>query len=120
MLYDDLVKRFPEDTIVQFSCLPTVNAQLALGRNDPSRAIETLQAAVPYELGSQSIATLYPAYVRGPAYLAAHQGNEAAAEFQKISDHRGRATKTLPLATQIMPPGEHFRFAPSFFRSLLG
>jgi hypothetical protein len=32
---------------------------------------------------------LYPAYVRGLAYLAAHQGAEAAREFQKILDHRG-------------------------------
>jgi cytochrome c-type biogenesis protein CcmH/NrfG len=32
---------------------------------------------------------LYPIYVRGEAYLAAHQGGEAAAEFQKILDHRG-------------------------------
>jgi Tfp pilus assembly protein PilF len=27
--------------------------------------------------------------VRGEAYLAAHQGREAATEFQKILDHRG-------------------------------
>jgi hypothetical protein len=27
--------------------------------------------------------------VRGQAYVAAHQGVEAAAEFQKILDHRG-------------------------------
>ena len=32
---------------------------------------------------------MYPVYVRGEAYLAAHQGKEAAAEFQKILDHRG-------------------------------
>ena len=32
---------------------------------------------------------MYPIYVRGEAYLAAHQGKEAAAEFQKILDHRG-------------------------------
>ena len=32
---------------------------------------------------------LYPVYVRGEAYLAAHQGGEAAAEFRKILDHRG-------------------------------
>jgi Tfp pilus assembly protein PilF len=37
-------------------------------------------------LGSSN---LYPAYVRGLAYLAAHQGRDAAAEFQKILDHRG-------------------------------
>jgi serine/threonine protein kinase/tetratricopeptide (TPR) repeat protein len=86
-LADDLARRFPEDTIVQFICLPALRAKLALLRNDTSKAIEVLQAAVPYELGRA--ASLYPAYVRGEAYLAAHQGSEAAAEFQKILDHRG-------------------------------
>ena len=28
-------------------------------------------------------------YVRGEVYLAAHQGADAAVEFQKILDHRG-------------------------------
>jgi Tfp pilus assembly protein PilF len=32
---------------------------------------------------------MYAVYVRGEAYLAAHQGEQAAAEFQKILDHRG-------------------------------
>src|SRR5262252_3791617 len=32
---------------------------------------------------------LFPVFVRGQAYLAAHQGNTAAAEFQTILDHRG-------------------------------
>jgi eukaryotic-like serine/threonine-protein kinase len=86
-LTDDLGKRFPEDTVVQFAYLPTLNAHIALNRNDPSKAIEILQAAVPYELGRA--ASLYPAYVRGQAFLAARQGSEAAAEFQKILDHRG-------------------------------
>ena len=90
-LADDLAKRFPEDTIVQFLYLPTIYAQLALGRNDASKAIEALQAAAPYELGSPGSigAGLYPVYVRGEAYLVAHQGSEAATEFQKILDHRG-------------------------------
>ena len=84
---DDLGNRFPEHTIVQSSYLPTLRAQLALSRNDPSRAIEVLQAAAPYELSSSG--PLYPVYVRGESYLAAHRGKEAAAEFQKILDHRG-------------------------------
>ena len=50
-LADDLGKRFPEATLVQFAYLPTLHAQLALSRNDSSKAIEVLQAAVPYELG---------------------------------------------------------------------
>jgi predicted Zn-dependent protease len=92
-LADDLGKRFPEDTIVQFNYLPTIHAQFALERNDTSRAIEALQAATPYELGLPGTGSftpgLYPVYVRGDAYLAAHQGIEAAAEFQKILGHHG-------------------------------
>jgi len=86
-LADDLGKRFPEDTIAQVNFLPTLHAQIALSRNDISKAIEALQTAVPYELGASGV--LYPVFVRGEAYLAAHQGKEAAAEFQKILDHRG-------------------------------
>jgi tetratricopeptide (TPR) repeat protein len=40
-------------------------------------------------LGNVGDFSLFPIYVRGEAYLAAHQGKEAAAEFQKILDHRG-------------------------------
>jgi eukaryotic-like serine/threonine-protein kinase len=86
-LADDFAKRFPEATKVRFIWLPTINAQLALNRNDPLRAIELLQTGAPVELGS--IGGLYPVYLRGEAYLAAHQGSEAAAEFQKIIDYRG-------------------------------
>jgi tetratricopeptide (TPR) repeat protein/class 3 adenylate cyclase len=100
-LADDLAKRFPEDTIVQFNYLPTLHAQLALNHSDPakssgagsSKAIEALQVGTPYELGSPGngafTPALYPVYVRGEAYLAGHQGSEAAAEFQKILDQRG-------------------------------
>ena len=92
-LVDDLGKRFPEDTVVQFNYLPTIHAQLALDGNEASKAIEILQVAAPYELGRPGYSffspSLDPVYVRGEAYLAAHQGSEAAAEFQKILDHRG-------------------------------
>jgi len=90
---DNLAKRFPEDTIVQFNYLPTLHAQLALNHNDSSKAIQALQAAASYELGSEGNGafsfTLHPVYVRGMAFLAGHRGSEAAAEFQKILDHRG-------------------------------
>ena len=88
-LADDLAKRLPEDTFVQFEYVPTIHAQLALARNDPSEAIEALKVNAPYELGDLSFVRLYPVYVQGEAYLAAHRGAEAAAEFQKILDHRG-------------------------------
>ena len=86
-LGDELGKLFPEDTSVQYNYLPTLHAQLAISRNDPAKAIETLQATAPYELSGAG--GLYPVYVRGQAYLAAHQGSEAEAEFQKILNHRG-------------------------------
>ncbi len=91
-LTDDLAKRFPEATYAQFNLLPTLRARLALNKGDVSEAIETLRAATPYDLGrsgNYDWTALYPVYVRGEAYLAGHQGSEAAAEFQKILDHRG-------------------------------
>jgi tetratricopeptide (TPR) repeat protein/predicted Ser/Thr protein kinase len=86
-LADHLAEQFSEDTGVQYCYLPTIRALLALDHNDSSKAIEFLQAVTPYELGTAG--SLYPVYVRGEAYLAAHQGSEAATEFQKVLDHRG-------------------------------
>jgi tetratricopeptide (TPR) repeat protein/predicted Ser/Thr protein kinase len=86
-LTDDLAKRLPEDTKVTFAYNPTLRALLALNHREPSKAVEMLQNSIPYELGTA--ASLYPAYVRGEAYLAARQGREATLEFQKILDHRG-------------------------------
>ena len=94
-LAEALERRLPEDTAVRFSYLPEVRALLALNHGEPAKAIELLQLAVPYELGDPPSSFLgyfgsfYPQYVRGEAYLAAHQGEEAAAEFQMILDHRG-------------------------------
>ena len=93
-LSDDLAKSFPEDTIVRFNYLPTLRARLSIGRSKPRQALDSLQVAAPYELGLPAVGfynwpNLYPVYVRGEAYLAAHKGSEAAAEFQKIVDHRG-------------------------------
>lgn len=89
LLADDLARSYPNDTLVQFNFLPTIRAQIALDRHDPSRAIELLQSAAPYELSDVLAGFLGPVYVRGEAYLMAHKGVEAAGEFQKILDHRG-------------------------------
>jgi tetratricopeptide (TPR) repeat protein len=86
ILTQDLARDFPQDTIVEFVSLPTLRAKLALNRGKSAEAIEALKPALPYELGEWA---LYPAYVRGEAYLAAHQGREAVLEFQKILDHHG-------------------------------
>jgi tetratricopeptide (TPR) repeat protein len=92
-LADDLGKRFPQDTVVQSVWLPTIRAQVETGRKNAARSIELLQTAASYELGMLSTSAtnscLYPVYVRADAYLTAQQGPAAAAEFQKILDHRG-------------------------------
>jgi serine/threonine protein kinase/tetratricopeptide (TPR) repeat protein len=92
-LTDDLAKRYPQDTVVKFNYEPTLRAQLALIKNDSSRAIETLKVATPYELGLPAtgafVPALYPVYVRGTAYLSARKGREAAAEFEKFIHWRG-------------------------------
>jgi tetratricopeptide (TPR) repeat protein len=85
MLTDDLSRRFPENSVVTATYMPTLRALLALKHNEPTQAIALLQTATPYEGG---IGFLRPAYVRGLAFLAAHEGREAAGEFQKIIDHR--------------------------------
>ena len=91
-LASDLSARFPQDTIVQSIYLPEIQAAIDLAQKDPAKAIAALQAAAPYDLGAPTEAinlALYPVYLRGLAYLAAHQGAQAAAEFQKILDHSG-------------------------------
>jgi tetratricopeptide (TPR) repeat protein len=88
----ELDKAFPLDTLVRRYWLPTIQAGVALQRKDPNRAIELLKAASTIELSSITADLtifLCPAYLRGEAYLMLHDGNRAAAEFQKFIDHRG-------------------------------
>ena len=93
-LTDNLAKRFPDDTVVQLNYLPALRAKLAISHSNPQQALDLLAIAGPYELGLPALGfynwpNLYPVYVRGEAYLAAQRGAEAAAEFQRILDHRG-------------------------------
>jgi tetratricopeptide (TPR) repeat protein len=88
-LADNLDQRFPLDTLMQRYTLPTIRAGVALDQNDPRKAIEILEVAMPYEQGGESFGWYYPAYLRGLAYLEARQGQRAAAEFQKMLDHPG-------------------------------
>jgi tetratricopeptide (TPR) repeat protein len=57
-------------------------------RGNPAKAIDLLQPVGPYEL-ARHLGSLYPVYIRGQAYLLLRRGGEAAAEFEKILDHRG-------------------------------
>jgi hypothetical protein len=84
----DLQKRLPEYTPVHFEYLPTLQALAALAHGAPLEAVQRLQLAIPYDFAMPGTAFfahfggLYPAYVRGQAYLAAGRGQEAAAEIQ--------------------------------------
>ncbi len=93
ILADTLNQQFPVDTMMQNYWLPTIRAQIELSHRNPGRAIDILQAAIPYELGIPSDyvgpGNLLPAYVRGRAYLQMNDSQRAAAEFQKILDHPG-------------------------------
>jgi eukaryotic-like serine/threonine-protein kinase len=87
---DALGQDAPIDTLVQNYSLPTIRAAMKLNADDPAGAIAALQPSLKYELSFNfSFNSLYPAYIRGLAYLQLGEGRLAAAEFQKLADHRG-------------------------------
>jgi eukaryotic-like serine/threonine-protein kinase len=77
-------KLFPNATLWNAVQLPAIRAAIALKRDQPAKAVELLASASPYERA-------YPdaVYLRGLAYLGLREGAAAAAEFEKILDHRG-------------------------------
>lgn len=112
-LADDIEKRFPEDTSARFSYLPTLKAIFALQRGDATKAIEELARATPYETGVPRllIGAMYPVYVRGEALLTERRGADAAAEFQKILDHRGVVASDPVGARARLELGRAYRMA---------
>jgi serine/threonine protein kinase len=90
-LAEELEKSYPTNTLLKLYWLQTIHAAIEISKGNSSQAIADLEAAAPYELGEAgtSIGYLWPPYVRGQAYLSAHNGTAAAAEFQKLLDHRG-------------------------------
>jgi serine/threonine protein kinase/Tfp pilus assembly protein PilF len=90
---DELQTQNPLNTKLSFYWQPVIRAAIQISRKNPGKAIEILQATVPYELGvpgplPQIGALLYPAYLRGEADLMLHEGRAATAEFQKFLDNR--------------------------------
>ena len=91
-LADSLDRDFPQNTIVKGYWLPSIRAAIELSAKNGAKALQILKTAGPYELGQSQpffVGTMSPAYLRGQAYLQLRQGKEAAAEFQRIIDHRG-------------------------------
>ena len=94
---DELVREYPSHTLINSVYVPLMRAALEVDHGSPSKAIELLQKASPYEFGYST--GLEPGYVRGRAYLRLHQGKEAAQEFQKVLDHQGVCLLNLPVCS---------------------
>jgi len=91
-LIADLAREFPTDTLLNSVWLPVARATIQIKADQPGQAVDTLEAAAPYEFGSPPNGAVYwPMYVRGEAYLQLRNGEKAATEYQKILDHRGIA-----------------------------
>ena len=85
-----LAKQYPNDTMLNSVWIPVSHATVEIRRNNPSKAIQLLESARPYEFGSGPFSCGYwPVYIRAEAFLKAHDGVKAAAEYQEILDHRG-------------------------------
>jgi serine/threonine protein kinase len=100
---DALQKEHSLNTTVNHYWLPTIQGYIELRSGHPAQTIRLLEGSTPYDLALplpqySAGGTLYPIYVRGQAYLALHQGKEAAAEFQKFIDHR-TIVANYPLAS---------------------
>ena len=89
-LADEVSQEAPLDTIVQKYLVPTVRAAVKLQQHDPAAAVDLLRGTLPYDLANtKSFDYLYPAYIRGLAYLESGDGRSAAGEFQKLIDNPG-------------------------------
>jgi len=127
-LAGDLEKRFPEDTIAKFDYVPILRALSLLNAGKPRESVERLQIAMQYELAANGLnfnhfylGGLHSAYVRGEAFIAAHRYEEAAAELQKILDHRGLVgldpvgpMARLQLARALSNSGERAKSAAAY------
>ena len=95
-LAEEYAKKFSRDTTVKAIWLPVIRATIELRRGNSAQAIQLLQSATAYGWAGQ----FWPETIRGQAYLSQRAGAQAAAEFQKILDHRGWAINSplYPLA----------------------
>jgi tetratricopeptide (TPR) repeat protein len=90
-LIADLGKEFPIFTLLNQVKLPEARALNSLQRNQPAPAVAALDSARPYELGADRrlAGDFLTIYIRGEAFLHLRDGVKAAAEYQRILDHRG-------------------------------
>jgi serine/threonine protein kinase/tetratricopeptide (TPR) repeat protein len=83
---------YPLNLLLNKVSLASVQAAVSLHQNDPASAIQELQPSIPYELGiTGTVPEFISLYLRGLAYFQEEHPNEAAAQFQRLIDHRGVA-----------------------------
>ncbi len=87
-IIEAVMKEFPDDSMLKYKIAPFVEANNLIHQNKASEAIAVLEPSRKYELGAR-YAEFGVIYTRGSAWLQLHDGAKAAAEFQKILDHRG-------------------------------
>jgi eukaryotic-like serine/threonine-protein kinase len=100
-LADEVSAERPEDTLVQYYFIPTIRAAIKVREHDPAAAVELLRGTAEYDLAFTGLYDyVYPAYIRGLAYLELGDGRSAAAQFQKLIDNRGFTVRHVigPLA----------------------
>jgi len=109
-LLDAAEKAEPTNTLLKVYWFPLIDAAIDMDQSAPDRAILALEPVLPYELGG-NIGWIYPAYIRGQAYLAQKNGSAAAAEFQKLIDHPAL------LGNGLLGPLAHLQIARAFAMS---
>jgi tetratricopeptide (TPR) repeat protein/predicted Ser/Thr protein kinase/anti-sigma-K factor RskA len=114
MIVEELERSYPSETLLKVYWLPTIRAAIELNATNAAQSLVFLEAAAPYELGQPKqfqLGTMYPAYLRGQAYLLAHNGPAAAAEFQKLLDHRGTVVNFVTGALARLQLGRAYEMA---------
>jgi predicted Zn-dependent protease len=100
-LADEVSAERPDDTLIQHYFIPLIRAAVKLQEHDPATAIDLLRETAKYDLAFTGVFDyVYPAYIRGLAYLELGDGQSAAAQFQKQIDNQGFSVRHVigPLA----------------------
>jgi tetratricopeptide (TPR) repeat protein len=92
-ILNDWIRIGPPGSLAAAIFKSSDEALIEIQRGNPARAIDLLGAAEPHELSYGS--ALLPVYSRGLAYLQLKEASAAAAEFQKVLDHRGAALLSI-------------------------
>ncbi|HEV2320852.1 MAG TPA: tetratricopeptide repeat protein, partial [Gammaproteobacteria bacterium] len=112
-LVHELKRDYPTDSLLKLYWLPCIAAAVALDAGDAKQTLADLEPTRPYELGAAAtfINYVYPAYLRGQAYLLAHDGAAAAMEFRKLPEHIGLVTNFVTGALARLELGRAYAMA---------